>query len=173
MGKRRNSKTDRELNASKRRALVISLRRAGATYEQIADECISEFGIDNLPLGWDSRYAYNDLKRVLEKAKAETEETAEEIKSIELARLDEMHSRVYPVALGSEEVPPDMRAVDRVLSIGKRRAELLGLDKPIKQDVSYSFADTSDDELIRQGQALFAEVEGLLRGAKPPGTAPE
>ena len=134
MGRRRG-KTDRELDCAKRRELVLTYRRMGANYRQIAAQIIEEIGIDNLPKNYDSRQVYQDLKRELEKARAEIAETAEEVRQIELDRLDEMHSRVYPVALGTEEIPPDMRAVDRVLKIGERRAALLGIDAPQKADI--------------------------------------
>jgi hypothetical protein len=50
-----------------RRAFVISMKDAGLTFEQIADEAIKKFGKHNLPKGYNKRLACLDVKRQLKK----------------------------------------------------------------------------------------------------------
>ena len=52
---------------SQRRSFVISLRDAGLSYEQIAEQAIEQFGSQNLPKGYDKRSAWLDEKRELKK----------------------------------------------------------------------------------------------------------
>lgn len=106
----------------------------GASYVQVAQEAIAEFGIENLPSGWSERTACQDVHRELAKARATLAESAADVKDIELARLDELYSRIYPVALGTDTLPPDVRAVDRVLRIMERRAKMIGIDVPTDLD---------------------------------------
>lgn len=131
-------KADRikQIDAATRRYFVLEMRRMGGSYRQIAEAAITEFGADNLPRGWDERIACQDVKRELERVRKDVDESASDVRDVELARLDEMLSRVYPVALGTEIIPPDMRAVDRVLKIMERRAAMLGTDAPTKAELS-------------------------------------
>lgn len=123
------------MDTQARRLLVLEYRRQGGTYRQIAETIRQEIGEERLPKGWDERYAYMDLKRELERVRSEVAETAEEVLSLEVKRLDEMLTRIYPVALGSDKVPPDPRAIDRVLRIMERRSKLLGLDAPERKEL--------------------------------------
>lgn len=52
---------------SQRRAFVISLRETGLSYDQIAEQAIKQFGIQNLPKGYDKRQTWLDEKRELNK----------------------------------------------------------------------------------------------------------
>jgi hypothetical protein len=81
-------------------------------------------------------------------------EPAEELRTLELERLDEMaricwgivHTRHYVISV-SGKIPahpvtgelidsrPVLRAIDRLIRIGERRARLLGLDAPIRAEV--------------------------------------
>jgi len=124
------------VQTAKRRRYALRCRQQGATYKEVAEACIEKWGADRLPNGYDERYAWKDIHRELEKARKEVEEEAETTLKLELRRLDEMQSRLYPVALGDGDTPPDPRAVDRVLRIMKRRAQLLGLDEP--QELEHS-----------------------------------
>ena len=121
------------LDTAVRRDFVLRMRKAGATYREIASAAIAEFGLEQLPSGWDCRYAYMDVKRELEKLRNIIGEEAEDIRQIELERLNDMLRAVWNQATGQE---PDYGAVDRVLRIMKRRAELLGLDAPQKREYS-------------------------------------
>jgi len=60
---------------SQRRAFVSSLRDAGISYEQIAAQAIKQFGVENLPKGYNKRTAWLDAKRELKKATCNTLKT--------------------------------------------------------------------------------------------------
>ena len=64
---------------------------------------------------------------------AEAAELAEHVRTLELQRLDELMVQPYQAACRG-----DLRAVDAVLKIMDRRAQLLGLDAPRKQEHSGS-----------------------------------
>jgi hypothetical protein len=107
-----------KLASHDRKLQALELRKAAATYQQIADQ-----------LGYRSASgAFNAVKAAL---KATLREPADELRELELARLDAMLLPLW------RRVPSgDEKAVDRVLRIMERRARLLGLDAPRRQELS-------------------------------------
>lgn len=89
---------------------VLELRRAGVTFDRIAEEV----GIS------DRSTAHKIYKRALART---LQEPAAEIRHLEGDRLDRLQ-----VAVWSRALRGDLAAVDRVLRIMERRAKLLGLD---------------------------------------------
>lgn len=62
---------------------------------------------------------------------------------------------------------PVLRAIDRLLKISERRARLLGLDTPVKADLTVHTVDPTDfalAEIIRDAQAKNALEEAALKG---------
>lgn len=96
------------------RERAVELRTQGWTYARIAKEC-----------GVSIQSAYQAVVRYLEETRAVSREHAEEIRRLELDRLDRMLS-----AFGPRAEDGDAAAADRVLRIQERRAKLLGLDAP-------------------------------------------
>lgn len=92
---------------------AMTMRRAGATYEQIGQE-----------LKMTTMGAYMAVKVGLEKS---LREPGDALRELELQRLDTMMRAVWPQAIRG-----DLLAVDRVLKISDRRARLLGLDAPTR-----------------------------------------
>lgn len=87
---------------------------------------------------------------------------AEQVRKQEVARLDALLDNLWPrVEQG------DDKAVANVLRVMDRRAKLLGLDAPAKQDITVQQVDPKDielAELIREAQAkAAANVEELRR----------
>lgn len=119
------------LDTAARREFVLRLRRKGKTYRAIAAAALAEFGPDRLPNGWDCRYAYMDVKRELDKLREVVGEHAEDVRQLELLRLDAMLDGLWERARAGKAT-----AVDRVLKIMERRARLLGLDAPTRQEVT-------------------------------------
>ena len=114
------------------------LRLAGATYQQIADK-----------LGYHYKgTAYRAVMRCLKETKREP---AEPLKTLELERMDRML-----LGLWDKATHGDARAVDAVLRIMKRRAEMLGLDAPIKNEITVKDIDT----------AIERELENLAAASK-------
>lgn len=123
--------TPRLIDTAERRHFVIRLRKTGMTYQQISEATIARFGADGLPEGWDSRYAYKDVMRVLQGLNDEIREDGEELRELELMRLDRLFLAMYGQAIEGNQ-----GAVDRCLRIMERRARLLGLDKPEEHTLS-------------------------------------
>jgi hypothetical protein len=98
---------------------AINLRKAGLTYENIGKE-----------LGYTPQGAWKLVKRALNRVILKTMENAEEYRQVELQRLDELWSSVYPLALKGH-----LKSVETCLKIMQRRAKLLGLDAPQAIDV--------------------------------------
>jgi hypothetical protein len=137
---------------------VVALRRAGKSFDEIADE-----------VGYASRGAAYDA--FIRRVRAESSADVAEIRDLELSRLDAMHGSLWPVAIGDlnivpqwvgkgknrrrvicEEEDPDepdhkhfedeagalqcwvipdaakLEAIEKCLKIMKRRADYLGLD---------------------------------------------
>ena len=124
---------------------VLELRRAGATYEEIARAT----GYAT-PQGAYLAYG-RALKRTL------TSAGSEELREMELDRLDRLQRAVWPKALNGE-----YPAVDRVLKIMAQRAQYLGLYAPTKvqmEAVVYD-AGTIESEVQRLTRLLVSADSG-------------
>lgn len=115
----RESKTSpRRLKAAQRQLKALELRRAGETFEAIAEQ-----------LDYSGRgVAYRAVMAALRKT---LQEPADEVRKLELERLDELLRSLWPKAQDGNQ-----GAVDRILRIMQRRALLLGLDAPQAVDVT-------------------------------------
>lgn len=99
-----------------RMAKVLELRKAGVTFRKIGEQ-----------LDVTHQQAYHDYRDALAEI---TREPAEEVRDLELARLDDL----YLIAYSRARKGNDMRAVDSALKIMDRRAKYLGLDDAPHQD---------------------------------------
>jgi len=106
---------DRELSAIERQLSALEMRKAGLTYQRIADN----LGYAN-PAG--------ARKSVVAAMKKTLREPADEVRELELARLDDMVNSIWHLKHKPEYM-------DRILKIMERRSKLLGIDAPIKQDL--------------------------------------
>lgn len=96
-----------------RQAQALRLRAAGSSYDHIAQE-----------LGYANRSgAYKAVKKALRDTVARP---AEELRQLELARLDGLLGAVWPIATNPEH-PECLKAVDRVLRIIDEQSRLTGL----------------------------------------------
>lgn len=127
------------IETAERRRFVLELRKQGINYRQIADAAVSKFGAAVLPAGWDERYAYKDVARALEQIRTETAESADSIRTLELERLDRLMVALWPRASRADE-----HAIDRILKIMQRRAQLVGLDAPATVRL-----ETWQDEIVQ------------------------
>lgn len=117
------------IKTAKRRARVLALRKAGASYREIAS-AIQKWAADNaqvLPRGWDARYAYKDVKRELDAMRGQMSLDTEAIRQLELERLEDLHRGLWPAAVGQGAVGYDgqLKAIDRLLKIAKQRLSLI------------------------------------------------
>lgn len=137
----------RSAEASERHRKALELRKAGATYEQIASQL---------------NYAGKSAARaaVQNAIKEIIREPAEEMLQLELSRLDAMLLGVWTKAKSG-----DPAAIDRAIRIMDRRSAYLGLDAPKRSELSgasggpvvFTFAEAFPDEQLR---ALAADDPG-------------
>jgi hypothetical protein len=123
------------VQAREREKTAFELRKGGASYAAIGEN-----------LGISQQAAYKCVKRVLENILADTKENVETVRQMEIERIDRMIMSIWsPATHGS------LGAIDRVVKLSERRARLLGLDMPVKQDVSIQQKtnpkELTDDEL--------------------------
>ena len=105
---RRRTNTERRVDRATRRQEALSMRLAGARNDQIAQA----LGVHpRTVITWVTE-AVRDIPR----------EEAEELRRLELDRLDALQGAVWRAAMRG-----DVRATDRVLAIMDRRAKYLGL----------------------------------------------
>jgi DNA-binding CsgD family transcriptional regulator len=120
--------------AAERRYQALELRRSGATLRQIAKT-----------LGVHHTTAKKYLDDAMAELKASQNHAAEELRAVELDRLERLHLALWMKAIGSKKTEtnlqaaePNLQAVDRILRIAERRAKLLGIDAPAKIDMAVS-----------------------------------
>lgn len=103
----------RLIKARRHEEQALELRLGGATYAQIGET-----------LGMSGGGAYKAVDRALTRQVCETDEKAERLRHLEVARLDRLLLGVWPRATRGEE-----KAARIALQISKRRSELLGIDR--------------------------------------------
>lgn len=133
-----DGKFTRDAETAERDAEAARLRSRGWSYRRIAAEL--DLSVSN---------AHAAVQRAL---RAIVEEPAQDVRTLELERLDGMYDAVmkvleakhFTVSQGRlikiddeplEDDGPVLAAVDRLLRIQERRAKLLGLDAPTKAEV--------------------------------------
>lgn len=94
---------------------ALRLREAGLTYERIAQQ-----------LGVNLRTAWDDVQIGLE---ISLYEPADQVRELELRRLDAMWATMYTKAIGG-----NIEATHAALRIQERRAKMLGIDAPNPDD---------------------------------------
>ncbi|MFN9109351.1 MAG: hypothetical protein ACK5XN_04670, partial [Bacteroidota bacterium] len=144
------------IDKRERAVQALELRKAGISYELIAQR-----------LNYSNRTAaYRAVSRLLS---ATEKEASNDLREVELRRLDDLFLSVYQKARNNAD-PLQLQAVDRCLRIMERRAKIAGIDAPEKtqtdvrqvikvvyEDVQY--ADDFDDE---PSQAQQMQHAGLL-----------
>ncbi len=110
----------RRMRARDREVQALNLRKSGATYEQIGKA-----------LEITTQGAYKAIIRSLRKLNEKNSEGADELRRLEVERLDRMLAAIW-----SQVISGNQGAIDRALRIGERRAKLIGLDAPTKQEVT-------------------------------------
>ena len=127
--------TQREYDRAERKRNALELRLAGASYRDIAQA-----------LEVSPATALQDCKEALADIPAQQ---ADEMRTVELSRLDRLQRAVWPRA-----VKGDLQAVDRAIKIIDRRAKVFGLDAPQQVQITANDID------------LDAAVDKMLRVAE-------
>ena len=141
----------RQYEAALKRQRALELRMGGYTYQQCADAT-----------GYKSRGA---AKAAIKSAlKAIDREAAEEVREMELARIEKMRTVLWPL-VGKA----DLNAIDRDLKLSRYYAELQGL---LRQKIEHSgpdggpiqFSQLSEKEIDDLLAGLFAQVAARAEG---------
>lgn len=110
MPRNKSQETRHDVNAAVRAGKALSMRQLGYTYARIAEQC-----------GYKDRgAAFHAVQRELKRT---ITPVAEDVRELELTRLDQLLTVFYAKALKG-----DGWAMDRVLRIMERRTAYLGLD---------------------------------------------
>lgn len=168
----------RSIAQIERDAQFLELRRRGLSYRQIAAQMLVS----------SQKTAYEAVQRALKDA---IQEPADEVRQIELDRLDELMRHAlrvlatphYVVSQIKGEVitfldvngtdkpvvddAPILAAIDRLLKISERRAKLLGLDAPTRTRIEVITEDAVDAAIAD----LEREIAEHDRAAAGRGTA--
>jgi len=99
---------------------AIALRRSGVPFREIAAR-----------IGGAPSTAHTAVIRVLDRTLADPAESAGVLRTMELERLDALLAAVWPAAVAG-----DLPAVGMALRVAERRARLLGLDAPTRQELT-------------------------------------
>jgi hypothetical protein len=127
---------------SDRRRQAIQLRIAGVDLTTIADR-----------LDYSSPQAVSvDITRALEQTTKALQVDADQLRAIELERLDRLQAGVWTRAINGDD-----KAVLSALRIMQRRARLLGLDAPVKVKTEVT------SELDREIEDLVTRLAGSRR----------
>jgi hypothetical protein len=134
-----------KVQAAQRRQSAVSLRVAGRTYAQIADE-----------LGVSKQRAYQAVAEAVAEVNQQCRESAEELRRVECERLDAAQAAIWDKVVGG-----DLKAVETFLKLATRRARLLGLDAPTRTQVEAtgSLASMTDAELLAEADRLGLTAE--------------
>lgn len=153
--------SEQTIRGRERELAALALRKEGLTYAEIAERLgISESG------------AHAAVMRALRRLFEKVNEEAEQVRTLELQRLDDLLMALWP----KRHLP---HYVDRILHIMERRSKLLGLDAPSKVALDGSIGvrreptDLSQlsEEDIAQLEAILARAADVSRGAGGEGQA--
>jgi hypothetical protein len=138
------SKTSRRrIEARQRVTRALEMRKRGVTYADIAAAC-----------GYNSPQAA--AKAVRTELRRMPEEAREELRQIEMARLDALLAAVWPKAMVG-----DVAATRAALDVCERRARLLGLDAPTKvAQTDAQGRDMPAIEILRERLVRLIEEHG-------------
>ena len=150
------------IETARRRKFVLEKRRQGYSYPDIAEAAAEEFGLGRLPDKWDRRYAHKDVTRALQKVQADLEETAQEVRTLELIRLDALYKGV-----AADAESGDTDAAGEARKIIKRRCRMLGIDEPEELDVTAG-TDTETIETLLDALEDYPEARQAVAEALDP-----
>lgn len=150
MAKPPNPAAPEKLAVADRRLMALGLRRQGGSYRQIAGQLSKQPGVSPR---YNEAQAFKDVMAALQRLNDKMAEEAAAVRTLELERLDELFAVYYGKAkLG------DYAALDRCLHLMDRRARYLGLDAPVRQELT-----GKDGGPIEHREALMSPAEWWAR----------
>lgn len=116
-----------------RQLQALDLRKRGFSYRDIGEK-----------LGVSHGQAYNDVMKELSRLAKERDGSLEELRQLELERLDGLITALEPMARVG-----DTAAVNAYLKVMERRAKYLGLDAPDKFEDVTKMTDEQLEQLVK------------------------
>ena len=146
--KKKGHPNPKGFKTAQRRSYAVDRRIGGITYQRIADE-----------LGITRQSVWDLVTKELDKLNERTAESAQELRRLEVERLDVMLAALWAAVLGG-----DVFAIDRAIKIQDRRAKLLGLDAKEKYEEPDESEKGSDKVLSSIPAELIApDFLGMYR----------
>jgi AcrR family transcriptional regulator len=135
-----------------KREQIYRLRMRGLTYAQISKE-----------VGLNETTCHYHVAKIMTERKRLNDELLERMVILEVDRLDSMLEGLYQQAFdksGKHVLPPAM--IDRALAIMDRRARLLGLEAPTKNETTHIFTEmeAAQQRLKAKRDAIVERPEG-------------
>lgn len=140
---------------AERRAKAFSLRKAGASYRQIAQQMAVSLNT-----------AYADIQAELLELREQTKTDAADVRDMELQRCDEMILGLWPAVRRG-----DPKSVMAAVRVSERRAKLLGIDAPSKQELTGAGGGPLEVRELRE--SLAGKLAGLATRIGAGSVAPE
>lgn len=145
-----------KMKAAERRMKGVTLRKAGYTMQEVADQ-----------LGCSKATISRDLNRLLSEYSDMTEEQVAEMRALWNVRLESLLKNLWAKAQAG-----NLGAVDRVLKVAERVSKLNSLDKPAKVAPTTPDGNSpwqpADDMTMEEVDARIAEI---LKSARENGVA--
>jgi hypothetical protein len=158
---------------AQRRADAIELRLAGVDWLTVARKLTADPAINSDRIAYPQGYgieryrreqeppsdellinaACKDVRLALKERSADQEEKADDLRALENQRLDKLFFVAYRQAVKDG----NLAAIDRALRIMERRARLLGLDRPVRTEVT-----GADGAAIEITNVALDELEALI-----------
>lgn len=151
------NKTQKQLEIIRRKELAVELRLRGYTYREVYELMIS-FNTEGkvvLPESYDERYAYRDVRSILDEIKQNLIETGEELRAVELMTLNKLQSAIMDKALAG-----NLLSVDRVLNIMARRERYVP-DLVEPKSINVKTWQSELIELMRAGKITIKDVQDV------------
>jgi len=142
------------VRARVREEQALALRAEGLSYQKIGDR-----------MGVARATAYKWVNRALDRLLERLPEEAARVRRLELERLDAMQRALWDQAMGG-----DVKAINTILRIMERRAKLLALDAPERQDQRMAGGLDLSQGITRENvHYLAARIMTVLRMAEEDG----
>lgn len=135
-----NSTESAAIELMEKRTEALRLRKSGMTYPDIA-----------LRLGVAKETARSYVLGALE---AFVEEPGEEVRKMEIMRLDSLLQAIWPMCMAG-----DLEAIDRALKIEQFRAKITGMMMPIKIDIELRIRDMAKTMGLNEDEAIAVAGE--------------
>lgn len=159
-----NEKTGQAERSVEVRLLAWELRKQGYTYRQIAKALAEKLKKDR-PLSTKTVMGY--IAREYEERRTKLGETVEQVKALELERLDRYLTKLETAMASASTTAGQLKGlIDTAVRVQARRSALLGLDAPTKVDIHDKRGRPYEDKTLGQLETEMAETQAAIEAAE-------